>query len=84
MSIDTLLFLMEEYKMERGSITSKEASDFLAIQDLPKRISDLINYFGYGSLIKKEKVNSRNRFRQACQFTRYSMEVQHGGVYQTS
>lgn len=91
MSDDVLLFLMQDFNMgqrervvvwmqERGSITSKEASEHLAIQDLPKRISELVNDYGYGELIQKEDVDEKNRFGQSSRFKRYSMEIQHGWV----
>lgn len=91
MSDDVLLTLMQDFNMgqrervvvwmqERGSITSKEASDWLAIQDLPKRISELVNDFGYGKLIQKEDFDDKNRFGQPCRVKRYSMEIQHGWV----
>lgn len=66
---------------EFGTLTHFEAFEELGIVDLPKRVSELIN--DYGFRINKEAVNCNNRFGESTSYKRYSMEVQHGGICQT-
>lgn len=59
------------YMEKFGAITQLEALSDLGIMRLASRISDLKKQ---DYKIKKEMVKSKNRFGEAVQFARYSLE----------
>lgn len=63
------------YVYEQGSITSKEAYDFLGITQLGARIFELERE---GYRFDRKNESSFNRYGKAVSFTRYSMEKNDG------
>ena len=61
------------FMQECGSIERHQALKHLGIVDLPKRISDLVNIFGFR--INKEKIDTKNQFGKPTHYMEYSLEV---------
>lgn len=59
-----------DYMVEFGSISPYESFRDLGITKLATRISELI---ADGYIIKKERVNGKNRFGEKIHYTRYSL-----------
>lgn len=62
-----------EYMKTYGSITPMEAWHDLGITKLATRVSELIRE---GTKIKKEPVNTKNRYGEDVRYMRYSLEVE--------
>ena len=58
------------YMVDYGSISPMEAFADLGITKLATRISEMI---ADGYIIKKERVESKNRYGDTVHFTRYSL-----------
>ncbi len=63
--------MIVKYMQDFGSITSLEAIRDLGVMRLASRITDLQKS---GYLVKKEVVNSKNRYGKTIHFVRYSLD----------